>query len=46
MKDEWQRHQIILPQDEWDEDDEEDLRIAKAEKKKREHITRGVGLQI
>lgn len=32
---------IILPADDFDEDDEDDVRLAKIEAKKRNHIERG-----
>lgn len=38
---EWTRYQIVIPDDDYDEDDEIDERIAVAEKKKRQHIDRG-----
>lgn len=38
---EWTRYQIVIPDDDYDEDDEMDERIAIAERKKRQHIDRG-----
>lgn len=38
---EWTRHQISLPVDDYDEDDELDDRIAEAERRKNAHVTRG-----
>jgi hypothetical protein len=41
---EWTRHQLHLPTDDFDEDDELDERIARAARKKRDHVDKGNGL--
>ena len=40
-KNQWVRYQVIIPEDDYDEDDELDARIALSEKRKKEHINRG-----
>lgn len=42
---EWTRYQIQLPEDDFDEDDEMDARIAKTEANRRNHINRGRGIR-
>ena len=39
---EWARYQIILPEDDFDEDDAMDARIEIAQRKRRQHINRGI----
>lgn len=38
---EWIKHQIILPEDDYDEDDELEDRILEIEKKQKQHVIRG-----
>ena len=38
---EWIKHQIILPEDDYDEDDELEDRILEIEKKQKQHFIRG-----
>jgi len=38
---EFTRYGVILPEDDYDEDDEMDDRIEEAERRKKRHITRG-----
>lgn len=38
---EWTRHQVIIPDDDYDEDDELDALIEKNEKRNRERVVRG-----
>jgi hypothetical protein len=40
-QEEWTRYQVILPEDDFDEDDEIDARIEKAERFRRNHVVRG-----
>jgi hypothetical protein len=38
---EWEIHQITLPADDYDEDDEIDARLEEAERRRKKHIERG-----
>jgi hypothetical protein len=41
MQEEWTKYQIILPEDDYDEDDELDARLEEMERKKKERVRRG-----
>lgn len=42
---EWTRYQLMLPEDDFDEDDEFDRKIDELESKRRKHINRGKGIR-